>query len=117
LAETGLIEIGKPAVEHKPLTVRELLTHVFEPPDSDEPEFDLDKAVPPRDGAFPVVTVTEYTLGGVRHVDVVREGRTPTTDYDLRSLPKLLFLGAAGMTLGILFVLWGPIRRLVGAKG
>ncbi|HEY2783453.1 MAG TPA: MFS transporter [Fimbriiglobus sp.] len=111
LEETGrLLEIGKPAEDHHPLSLRELVRHVIEPADAGEPNFDLDKAVPTKSEVSPAVTVTEYSLGGVRYVDVVRKGANPAPDYDLRRLPKLLFLGAAGMTLLILFALWKPIR-------
>ena len=33
-------------------------------------------------------------------------------DYDQRELPRYLFVGAAGMTLLTLLVLWRPLRRL-----
>jgi hypothetical protein len=63
------------------------------------------------------VDVSRYQIGDVVHFDLVPAGVKPTPDYDLRRLPKLLFLGAAVMVLGVLAVLAGPIRRLTANNG
>jgi hypothetical protein len=58
------------------------------------------------------VAVTEYDLTGVKHFDIRPEGAELEPDHDQRMLPRYLFVGAAGMTLFTLLVLWRPIRRL-----
>jgi MFS family permease len=58
------------------------------------------------------VDVSKFTIAGVTHFDLVPAGVTPAADYDKRHLPRFLFFGAAGMTLGILLLLVRPILRL-----
>ncbi len=98
---------GKQAEALKPLTVGELTENVF--------------GVAKPGGVLEVakgvavsrqVAVSEFTTAGVTHYDLVPAGTTPDTDYDLRSLPRFLFLGAAGMTLLILLVIYRPLTQV-----
>lgn len=58
------------------------------------------------------ISVSRYDIAGVTHFDLVPEGVIPATDYDLRRLPRYLFIGAAGMILIALAWLVRPIRRV-----
>ena len=58
------------------------------------------------------VTVTRFELHGVNHYDIVPEGTRPTADYDYKTLPTYLFLGAAGMTLLIAILLARPLLQV-----
>jgi MFS family permease len=58
------------------------------------------------------VAVTKYELSGVMHYDIRPADAPLDPDYDQRLLPRYLFIGAAGMTLLTLLVLWRPLRRL-----
>ena len=64
-----------------------------------------------QDTIKPILTITEQRW------ESVPTGKSPTTDYDNRRLPSLLFLGAAILTLGILIALTRPllqVRRMEG---
>ena len=78
-----------------------------EEPGADE-VVDVDKRV--KKGSQ--VVVTEYDLSGIKHFDVRPEGSPLDPDYDLRTLPRYLFAGAAGLTLLTLLVLIRPLRQL-----
>ncbi len=52
------------------------------------------------------VTVSSYTLRGVEHLLIRRSSQPLKAIYDKERLPRFLFLGAALMTLVILFLLW-----------
>ena len=58
------------------------------------------------------IDVTKFDTDGVIHYDLVPAGKPPTTDYDNRRLPSLLFLGAAILTLGILILLTKPLLQV-----
>lgn len=58
------------------------------------------------------ISVSRYDIAGVAHFDLMPDGVTPATDYDLRQLPRYLFVGAAGMILIALIWLVRPIRRV-----
>lgn len=105
-----LIGGHEPARPELSRSLGEIARHVFEPNPRDVVE--VDRAVT---GPGAVVDVSRYRIGDVVHFDLVPAGKAPDPDYDFRRLPKLLFLGAGGMTLLILFALWGPIRRLTAA--
>jgi MFS family permease len=92
-------------------SIEEVVRHLYEPRARDVLE------VVPSIRQGQTVDVSRYMIGDVAHFDLVPTGVLPTPDYDLRRLPKLLFLGAAAMTLAILFVLWRPIRAIVTARG
>ncbi len=62
------------------------------------------------------IDVTRFDTDGVRHYDLVPTGKSPTTDYDNRRLPSLLFLGAAILTLGILVLLTKPLLQVRRAE-
>lgn len=52
------------------------------------------------------VRVTTYSIGATEHV-FIRLASEPLPDtYDNRELPRYLFIGAAGMTVGMMFLLW-----------
>jgi MFS family permease len=70
--------------------------------DFDDNFFDLNGA--PQKGDE--VIVSRYELHGARHF-VIRKASQPLGKvYDNEKLPSYLFLGAAAMTMGILFLLW-----------
>ena len=98
----------KPTRPEGSRTLVEIVRHLFEPQPRDVLEVDREVK-----GEGQTVDVSRYKIGDVVHYDLVPVGVPPEPDYDLRRLPKLLFLGAGCMTLGILFVLWRPIRRQV----
>lgn len=110
----------EPPDQPRRLGVRGLIRRVFElpprrqPPPGERPEpradvlIEVDKAV--ERGSR--VVVTRYVLADVTHYDVRPAGAPLSPDYDQRRLPRYLFVGAAGMTLLTLLVLWRPIRRL-----
>ena len=58
------------------------------------------------------IRATRHEIAGITHYDLVPEGATPATDYDLRRLPRYLFVGAAGMILIALVWLIRPIGRV-----
>ena len=103
----GTIRGGRPAEELKPLTVAELTTSVLGK-EKTEPVLEVTKGV----NVGTSVAVSEFTTAGVRHFDLVPAGTEPATDYDLRHLPRFLFLGAAGLTLVILLVIYRPLTQV-----
>lgn len=54
------------------------------------------------------VAVTSYKIPGVdtEHVTVRLDGEPVPDTFDNRELPRYLFIGAAGMTFGVLVLLW-----------
>ena len=99
-------------------TLGNVMRHLFDPTEA--------KEVLEVDGSISAKTVgrridvTKFDTDGVRHYDLVPTGKPPTTDYDNRRLPSLLFLGAAILTLGILVLLTKPlleVRRAAGGGG
>ncbi len=58
------------------------------------------------------VKVSRYEVDGVMHYDIVPGEVTPTPEYDQRQLPRFLFIGAAIMTLMILFLIWKPLKEV-----
>ncbi len=88
-------------------SLEEVARHIFEPQPRDVLE--VDRAVKATGMA---VDVSRYKVGDVLHYDLMPAGVPPDPDYDQRRLPKLLFLGAGGMTLLILIALWRPIRAV-----
>jgi MFS family permease len=58
------------------------------------------------------VVVRRYGLANVTYVVVQRAGNDPQPPYDMRHLPALLFLGAGGMTLFTLLLLWRQLPDL-----
>jgi MFS family permease len=58
------------------------------------------------------VDVTSYAIGGVTRFELTPAGRPPADRYDNRHLPRYLFLGAAGLTLVNLLVIFRPALRL-----
>jgi hypothetical protein len=58
------------------------------------------------------VSVTRFELHGINHYEIVPEGTQPTPDYDFKTLPTYLFLGAAGMTLLIAILLARPLLQV-----
>lgn len=60
----------------------------------------------------PSISVSKFDIDGIVHFDLVLNGQTPTPDYDLRRLPRFLFVGAAIMVLIGLAWLYGPIRKV-----
>lgn len=109
---TGVEKFGRPAGEAQPLTFGRLVRRLFgarRPPDpATNTNIDVDKAV--QKGSR--VVVTKYVLADVTHFDIRPAGSPLDPDYDQRELPRYLFVGAAGMTLLTLVVLWRPLRRL-----
>ena len=91
----------------KPLTVGELTENVF---GKSNAEAVLEVAKGAK--VSQQVAVSKFKTAGVTHYDLVPAGATPDTDYDLRSLPRFLFLGAAGMTLLILLVIYRPLTQV-----
>jgi MFS family permease len=63
------------------------------------------------------IDVSKFEIDGVVHYDLVPAGKPPTTDYDNRRLPSLLFLGAAVLTLGILLALTRPLLQVRREEG
>lgn len=108
----GVRTFGRPAGEAQPLTFSRLVRRLFGARRQQDPAantiIDVDKAV--EKGSR--VVVTKYELAGVTHYDVRPAGAPLDPDYDQRELPRYLFVGAAGMTLLTLLVLWRPLRRL-----
>ncbi|MSQ95309.1 MAG: MFS transporter [Gemmataceae bacterium] len=51
-------------------------------------------------------TVSSYELRGVEHLLIRKTGQPLDSIYDKERLPRYLFLGAALMTVAILFLLW-----------
>ncbi len=58
------------------------------------------------------VSVTRFMQNGIMHYEIVPEGAQPTPDYDYKTLPTYLFLGAAGMTLLIAILLVRPLLQV-----
>ena len=58
----------------------------------------------PQDGDR--VIIASYDLRGVKHYLIRKEGQPLGKIYDNELLPRFLFIGAALMTIGILFLLW-----------
>jgi len=52
------------------------------------------------------VVIATYDLRGVKHYLIRKDGQPLGKIYDNELLPRFLFLGAALMTIGILFLLW-----------
>jgi MFS family permease len=109
---TEVMKFGRPAREAQPLTLRGLARRLFGIRRQQDPAantiIDADK---PVERGSPVV-VTKYVLADVTHYDIRPSGSPLDPDYDQRTLPRFLFVGAAGMTLLTLLVLWRPLRRL-----
>jgi MFS family permease len=59
-----------------------------------------------------IVTVTRFEVHGVQHYEIVPQGQPPSPDYDYKTLPTYLFLGAAGMTLLIAMLLARPLLQV-----
>ena len=95
-------------------TLGNVMRHLFDPTEA--------KEVLEVDGSISAKTVgrridvTKFDTDGVRHYDLVPTGKPPTTDYDNRRLPSLLFLGAAILTLGILVLLTKPLLEVRRAE-
>jgi len=104
--EGGRIEPGpRPGPEQlKPLTFDEIVQDVIGKSKTED-VIEVANAVTPRS----FVTVTKYNLEGVFHYEIVPEGSKPSPDYDYQHLPTYLFIGAACMTVIILFMLGRPI--------
>jgi MFS family permease len=58
------------------------------------------------------VAVSKFAVAGVTHFDLVPAGVIPAADYDLRRLPRFLFVGAAIMIVISLLWLARPVRRV-----
>jgi MFS family permease len=58
------------------------------------------------------VIESRYTLGGVTHHRLRREGEAALDVYDKQNMPRLLFLSAGGMTLATLLLLWWQLPDL-----
>jgi MFS family permease len=52
------------------------------------------------------VIIATYDLRGVKHYLIRKDGQPLGKIYDNEMLPRFLFIGAALMTIGILFLLW-----------
>jgi MFS family permease len=59
------------------------------------------------------VVESRYTLGGVTHHRLRREGEPMADVYDKHHMPRLLFLSAGGMTLATLILLWWQMPDLL----
>jgi MFS family permease len=110
--EPKVKKFGRPRSEAQALTLRGLARRLFGTRAQQGPSanmiIDVDKPV--EKGSQVIVTM--YVLAGVTHYDIRPAGSPLDPDYDQRELPRYLFVGAAGMTLLTLLVLWRPIRRL-----
>jgi MFS family permease len=110
--EPKVKKFGRPRSEAQALTLRGLARRLFGTRRQQDPAanmiIDVDKPV--EKGSQ--VIVTKYVLADVTHYDIRPAGSPLDPDYDQRQLPRYLFVGAAGMTLLTLLVLWRPIRRL-----
>jgi MFS family permease len=71
--------------------------------DFDDNFFDVLSGTPQKGDE---VIVSSYSLRGVNHYLIRKEGQPLSTIYDNERLPRFLFIGAALMTMGILFLLW-----------
>jgi MFS family permease len=98
--------------QDRALTLRGLFRRVFGLRRRQDPGADTIIDVDSRVSTGSRVVVTRYDLSGVTHYDIRPAGSPLDPDYDQRMLPRYLFVGAAGMTLVTLLVLWRPIRRL-----
>jgi MFS family permease len=111
----GKVEIfGDPDAEAAPRTLRQVAKHVFEPGDTGA-VLEVHRDVPVKavlDGKPVPVDVSEFTVAGVTHYDIVPKGVPPAADYDNRHLPRYLFLGAALLTLAMLAAILRPVRRV-----
>jgi MFS family permease len=58
------------------------------------------------------VIESTYQLGAVKHHRIRREGQELEPVYNDSGLPRLLFVGAGGMTLFTLLLLWGQLPDL-----
>jgi MFS family permease len=59
------------------------------------------------------VVVSRYTIHDVEHLTIRRQGEALKPAYDLRRLPRFLFIGAGLMTLATLLVLWWRLPDLL----
>ncbi len=103
----GVVRGGERPESLKPLTFGELTENVFGQSKAGA-VLEVAKGVK----VSQQVDVSKFETAGVTHYDLVPTGTTPDTDYDLRSLPRFLFLGAAGMTLLILLVICRPLTQV-----
>jgi len=110
------LAIGTKAEEFKSLSPRELAQQILENTAKQSVVIEVDKELGPKGSP---VKVSRYVVDGVEHYDLVPAGTTHAADYDQRQLPRFLFIGAALMTLMILFVIWRPLKevRREGATG
>ena len=103
----GMVRGGEQPESLKPLTFGELTENVFGKSKA-EAVLEVAKGVK----VSQQVDVSKFKTAGVTHYDLVPAGTTPDTDYDLRSLPRFLFLGAAVMTLLILIAIYRPLTQV-----
>lgn len=110
LLDTGnTLAIGTKAEEYKSLSPRELAQQILENTAKQSVVIEVDKPLGPKGSP---VKVSRYEVDGVAHYDIVPADSTHTADYDQRQLPRFLFIGAAIMTLMILFVIWRPLKEV-----
>jgi len=113
--DQGVYTLGKMPDGSKPPTLARVAKHLFDS-EGETDEIDLAKEVKPgKAGAdAPWVRVSEYKIEGTKvwHYEVVPVDHAPKPSYDQRRLPRFLFLGAAGMTFGIIALILRPLLRV-----
>ena len=114
--DDGRMIRGGLAVEaDRPDTPGDVVSHLFDSVQSKE-VLEVDGSISAK-SIGDRIDVSRFETDGVTHYDLVPTGQPPTTDYDNRRLPSLLFLGAAILTFGILVALARPllqVRRMEG---
>jgi MFS family permease len=111
------LAIGTKAEEFKSLSPSELARQILDQSAKQSVVIEVDRDLGPKGSR---VKVSRFEVDGVAHYDLGPSDVTPAPDYDQRQLPRFLFIGAAVMTLMILFVIWKPlkeVRRENGAGG
>jgi hypothetical protein len=103
----GELAVGRPPTEDEQRL--NLSEHVFGSPAARSREdVEIDRKVQAGD---PVV-VSRYQLGDRTHYVIRPADAAAHESFDVRRLPRFLFLGAGLMTLGVLLVLWWRVRDL-----